>query len=237
MAFGQLKERVWRANQGLIEADLVILSWGNASGADRQAGVMAIKPSGVPYNMLRVEDIVVIALKTGEIVEGKARPSSDTPTHLYLYNAFPSLGGVVHAHSLFSTAFAQGQRDLPCLGTTHADTFYGSVPLTRALTAEEIAVDYELNTGKVIEETFRARNLNQDQIPAVLVNGHGPFTWGPTTEKALENALILEKVAQMAINTYLVNPDATAIAQALLDKHFLRKHGPSAYYGQRKNPA
>lgn len=233
MPFEQLKERVWRANQGLIENDLVILSWGNASGVDRSAGVVAIKPSGVPYNKLRVEDIVVLSLATGEVVEGKARPSSDTATHLHLYRAFPSIGGVVHAHSVYATAFAQAGRDLPCLGTTHADTFYGSVPLTRQLTAEEIAEDYELNTGKVIEETFRTRRLNPDQIPAVLVVGHGPFAWGPTTEKALENAFILEKVAMMAINTYRVSPDAQPIPQALLDKHFLRKHGPTAYYGQR----
>jgi L-ribulose-5-phosphate 4-epimerase len=233
MAFEQLKERVWRANQGLIENELVILSWGNASGIDRSAGVVAIKPSGVPYNKLRVEDIVVLSLATGEVVEGKARPSSDTATHLHLYRAFPSIGGVVHAHSVYATAFAQAGRDLPCLGTTHADTFYGSVPLTRQLTAEEIAEDYELNTGKVIEETFRTRRLNPDQIPAVLVVGHGPFAWGPTTEKALENAFILEKVAMMAINTYRVSPEAQPIPQALLDKHFLRKHGPTAYYGQR----
>jgi L-ribulose-5-phosphate 4-epimerase len=233
MPFEQLKERVWRANQGLIENDLVILSWGNASGVDRSAGVVAIKPSGVPYNKLRVEDIVVLSLATGEVVEGKARPSSDTATHLHLYRAFPSIGGVVHAHSVYATAFAQAGRDLPCLGTTHADTFYGSVPLTRQLTAEDIAEDYELNTGKVIEETFRTRRLNPDQIPAVLVVGHGPFAWGPTTEKALENAFILEKVAMMAINTYRVSPEAQPIPQALLDKHFLRKHGPTAYYGQR----
>jgi L-ribulose-5-phosphate 4-epimerase len=233
MSYQQLKERVWRANQGLIEADLVILSWGNASGADRQAGVMAIKPSGVPYNKLRVDDIVVLSLKTGEMVEGKARPSSDTPTHLHLYRCFPSVGGVVHAHSAHATAFAQSGLEIPCLGTTHADTFYGSVPLTRNLTPEEIAGEYELNTGKVIEEAFRARNLNHDQVPAALVAGHGPFTWGPTTEKALENAIVLEKVAMMAINTYRVNPEAQAIPQALLDKHFLRKHGPGAYYGQK----
>lgn len=233
MAFEQLKERVWRANQGLIENDLVILSWGNASGIDRSAGVMAIKPSGVPYNKLRVEDIVVLSLATGEVVEGKARPSSDTATHLHLYRAFPTIGGVVHAHSVYATAFAQSGRELPCLGTTHADTFYGTVPLTRQLTPQEIADDYELNTGKVIEETFRTRKLNPDQIPAVLVVGHGPFAWGPTTEKALENAFILEKVAMMAINTYRVCPEAKPIPQELLDKHFLRKHGPSAYYGQR----
>lgn len=233
MAFEQLKERVWRANQGLIENDLVILSWGNASGIDRSAGVMAIKPSGVPYNKLRVEDIVVLSLATGEVVEGKARPSSDTATHLHLYRAFPTIGGVVHAHSLYATAFAQAGRELPCLGTTHADTFYGAVPLTRQLTPEEIASAYELNTGKVIEETFRTRQLSPDQIPAVLVAGHGPFAWGPTTEKALENAFILEKVAFMAVNTYRICPEARPIPQELLDKHFLRKHGPTAYYGQR----
>jgi len=233
MAFDQLKERVWRANLGLIEADLVILSWGNASGIDRQAGAMAIKPSGVPYNKLRVDDIVVLSLKSGEVIEGRARPSSDTLTHLHLYRSFPSLGGVVHAHSVYATAFAQGLKEIPCLGTTHADTFYGPVPLTRLLTEEEIKGDYELNTGRVIEECFRTRHLNHDQVPAVLVAGHGPFAWGPTAEKALENAIVLEKVAQMAINTFLVNPQAAAIPRNLLDKHFLRKHGPSAYYGQK----
>jgi L-ribulose-5-phosphate 4-epimerase len=233
MSFQQLKERVWRANQGLIESDLVILSWGNASGIDRQAGVVAIKPSGVPYNKLRVDDIVVLSLATGDVIEGKARPSSDTATHLHLYRSFPSIGGVVHAHSVCAAAFAQGARESPCLGTTHADTFYGSVPLTRQLTAEEMGGEYELNTGKVIEETFHKRGLNPDQVPAVLVVGHGPFTWGPTTEKALENAIVLEKVAQMAINTYQVNSQAQAIPQVLLDRHFLRKHGPTAYYGQR----
>ncbi|MEI7727989.1 MAG: L-ribulose-5-phosphate 4-epimerase AraD [Verrucomicrobiota bacterium] len=233
MAFEQLKERVWRANVGIIEAGLVILSWGNASGVDRKAGIMAIKPSGVAYNKLKPEDIVVLSLSTGEVLEGKYRPSSDTPTHLHLYRTFKSLGGVVHAHSVNATAIAQAGREIPCLGTTHADTFYGSVPLTRQMTQEEIDGDYELNTGKVIEETFRSRKLNPDQIPGVLVASHGPFTWGFTTEKALENAMILEKVAEIALATYRVNAQAQPISQVLLDKHFLRKHGPTAYYGQK----
>lgn len=233
MAFEQLKERVWRANVGIIEAGLVILSWGNASGIDRKAGVIAIKPSGVPYNKLRVEDIVVVSLKDGEIVEGKYRPSSDTATHLHLYRSFRSIGGVVHAHSVYATAFAQSGREIPCLGTTHADTFYGSVPLTRQLTKEEIEEDYELNTGRVIEETFLTRKLNVDQVPAVLAVGHGPFSWGPTMEKALENAIILEKVAEMAVQTFHLNAQAQSIPGVLLDKHFLRKHGPGAYYGQK----
>lgn len=233
MAFEQLKERVWRANVGIIEAHLVILSWGNASGIDRKAGVMAIKPSGVAYNKMKPEDMVVVSLATGEVVEGKWRPSSDTETHLHLYRSFKSIGGAIHAHSVNATAFAQAGREIPCLGTTHADSFNGSIPLTRQLTVEETQDNYELNTGKVIEECFNARKLNPDHVPAALVLGHGAFCWGPTTEKALENAIVLEKVAEMAMRTFLLNPQAAPIPEALLEKHFQRKHGPGAYYGQK----
>jgi L-ribulose-5-phosphate 4-epimerase len=232
MPFEQLKERVWRANLGLVEARLVVLSWGNASGVDRRAGIIAIKPSGVPYAKMRPDDIVIVSLKTGEVVEGRFRPSSDTPTHLHLYRVFKNIGGIVHAHSIHATAFAQGLREIPCLGTTHADDFHGPIPLTRHLTPEEIEEAYEENTGKVIEETFRERKINPDHVPGVLVANHGPFVWGPTPEKAFENAVTLETVANMAAETLLLNPQAPSIPPPLLEKHFMRKHGPSAYYGQ-----
>jgi L-ribulose-5-phosphate 4-epimerase len=232
VAYEQLKNRVYEANLALVEAGLVVLTWGNASGADRDAGVMAIKPSGVPYKQLAPKDIVVLSLETGEVVEGSARPSSDTPTHLHLYQSFDGVGGIVHTHSTFGTSFAQARRDIPCLGTTHADNFYGDIPVTRAMTADEIATDYELNTGKVIVECFRSRKLNPGDIPGVLVASHAPFAWGATADKAVENAIVLEFAAQMAANSYGLNPSAASISKVLLDKHFLRKHGRQAYYGQ-----
>jgi L-ribulose-5-phosphate 4-epimerase len=232
VAYGALKEQVYRANLALVEAGLVVLTWGNASGADRAAGVMAIKPSGVAYDKLTADDIVVLSIATGEIVEGTARPSSDTPTHLHLYRAFPNLGGVVHTHSMFGTSFAQAQREIPCLGTTHADNFYGTIPCTRAMRDDEIKTEYELNTGKVIEECFRQRKIDPDQVPGVLVASHAPFAWGSTPAKAVENAIVLEFAAQMALNSYQLNPTTVPISQTLLDKHFLRKHGMAAYYGQ-----
>ena len=233
MAHAALKEQVYRANLALVEAGLVVLTWGNASGADRAAGVMAIKPSGVAYDKLTADDIVVLSIATGDIVEGIARPSSDTPTHLHLYRAFKNLGGVVHTHSTFATSFAQARRDIPCLGTTHADNFYGTIPCTRAMTGEEIKQDYELNTGRVIEACFRDRGIDPDAVPGVLVASHAPFAWGPTPTKAVENAIVLEFAAQMALNSYAINSAAEPISQTLLDKHFLRKHGPGAYYGQK----
>ena len=233
MSFEPLKERVWRANVGIIEAQVVFLSWGNASGIDRKAGVMAIKPSGVAYNKMKPEDMVVVSLNDGTVVDGKWRPSSDTDTHLHLYRSFRSIGGVIHAHSVNATAFAQAGREIPCLGTTHADSFYGAIPLTRQLTPEETQDDYELNTGKVVEECFNTRKLNPDHVPAALVYGHGAFCWGPTTEKALENAIVLEKTAEMALRTFLLAPKAQPIPAALVEKHFQRKHGPAAYYGQK----
>jgi L-ribulose-5-phosphate 4-epimerase len=232
MPYKELKERVYRANIALVESGLVKLTWGNSSGADRKAGVMAIKPSGVPYARLTANDIVVLNIASGEVVEGKARPSSDTPTHLHLYQQFPSCGGVVHTHSTLATSFAQAQREIPCLGTTHADNFYGTIPVTRQLTAEEIQTDYELNAGRVIVECFRDKKIDPAQVPGVLIAGHAPFAWGDTPEKALENAIVLEFCAEMALNTYSINPKATALPQVLIDKHFLRKHGPGAYYGQ-----
>ncbi len=234
MAFEELKQRVYQTNMDLQKSGLVVLTWGNASGADRVAGVLAIKPSGVAYDVLKPADIVVLDIATGKVVDGTARPSSDTPTHLHLYQQFPNLGGVVHTHSTFGTCFAQAGRDIPCLGTTHADNFYGDIPCTRAMTPAEINTDYELNTGKVIVERFVKSRIDPDQIPGVLVASHAPFAWGSTPEKAVENAIVLEFTAQMALHTLALNPTVKPISKTLLDKHFLRKHGPGAYYGQAK---
>jgi L-ribulose-5-phosphate 4-epimerase len=232
MGFEALKDEVYRVNMALVEAGLVKLTWGNASGVDREAGVMAIKPSGVPYAKLSPADIVVLSIKEGKIVEGKARPSSDTPTHLLLYQQFGGLGGIVHTHSDYATSFAQALSDITCLGTTHADHFYGTIPCTRPMTAEEIGGEYELNTGKNIIQCFRERGLDADQVPGVLVASHAPFAWGPSPAKALENAIVLEYVAKMQLQSLTIRAEVGAISQALLDKHFLRKHGPKAYYGQ-----
>jgi len=233
MAHAELKERVWRVNQGLVDAGLVLLTWGNASGADRQAGVMAIKPSGVPYATLRPEHIIVLSLEDGRVIEGDGRPSSDTSTHLCLYQAFADVGGVVHTHSFHATSFAQAGREIPCLGTTHADHFCGTIPVTRALRPEEIESAYELNTGRVIVECFRERNLDPSHVPGVLVRHHAPFAWGPTPEQAQENAIVLEAVAQLALETYALQPAVVAVTEPLLPKHFFRKHGPGAYYGPK----
>ncbi|MBV8780459.1 MAG: L-ribulose-5-phosphate 4-epimerase AraD [Phycisphaerae bacterium] len=234
MPHENLKESVYRANLALVEAGLVVLTWGNASGADRAAGVMAIKPSGVAYDKLTANDIVVLDIASGNIVDGSGRPSSDTPTHLHLYRSFPNIAGVVHTHSTYATSFAQAHCDVPCLGTTHADNFYGTIPVTRKMKRREIQSDYELNTGKVIEQCFLTRKIDPDQVPGVLVASHAPFAWGPTPEKAVENAIVLEFASQMALNTFALTPKRKAIPQTLLDKHFLRKHGPKAYYGQPK---
>lgn len=232
MTYEKLKEAVWQANIDIVEAGLVDLTWGNASGVDREAGVMAIKPSGVAYDLLEPGDMVVLDLETGAVVDDGLKPSSDTPTHLYLYRQFEAIGGIVHTHSKHAVAWAQAEREIPCLGTTHADHFYGVVPVTRRMEAAEIRDDYEHNTGVVIAERFRSAGLDPAQIPAVLVAGHGPFAWGPTPGKAAENAVALESVAQMALHTVLLDPEARPIDQGLLDKHFLRKHGADAYYGQ-----
>lgn len=234
MAYERLKEQVWRANLALVDAGLVVLTWGNASGVDRAAGVMAIKPSGVAYDALRPEDIVVLSIDEGEVVEGQGRPSSDTPTHLHLYRSFDEAGGIVHTHSTYATSFAQAHRDIPCLGTTQADNFYGAIPVTDPLTDHEIEEEYELNTGRVIVECFRRRHIDPVAVPGVLVAGHAPFAWGPTPEKAVENAIVLEFAAQMALNSLMLAPDAAPVPRALLDKHFHRKHGPTAYYGQAR---
>lgn len=228
----ELKQHVLQANLDLVKAGLVVLTWGNASGADRARGVMAIKPSGVAYDRLTIDDIVVLDIASGEVVEGTARPSSDTPTHLHLYRCFGDIGGIVHTHSTHGTSFAQARREIPCFGTTHADNFYGAIPCTREMTRAEIERDYELNTGKVIVERFGVEGIDPMQVPGVLVASHAPFAWGPTIEKAVENAIVLEFSARMALHTLALNPSTTPIDKALLDKHFLRKHGAKAYYGQ-----
>jgi L-ribulose-5-phosphate 4-epimerase len=227
-----LKQRVCESNLALVRAGLVVLTWGNVSGADRSQGVMAIKPSGVPYDTLTPDDIVVLSLADGKVLEGTHRPSSDTPTHLYLYQHFDAVNGISHTHSTHGTAFAQANREIPCFGTTHADNFYGPIPVTRQMHPEEVTTDYELNTGKVIVERFTSAHLNPADIPGILVAGHAPFAWGKTVEKSVENATVLEFSAQMALHTLALKPNAGPLPQYLLDKHFLRKNGKSAYYGQ-----
>ena len=226
-----LKEQVWRANLDLVRFGLVILTFGNASGISREKGCLAIKPSGVSYEALKPSDIVLVDLE-GKIVEGKLWPSSDTFTHLAIYRAFERIGGVAHTHSEYATAFAQARREVPCLGTTHADHFNGPVPVTRMLRQNEVSADYEGNTGKIIVE--RLRKLDPLDMPAVLVAGHGPFTWGRTVAEAVRNNLVLEKVAKMAVMTRLANPLIKDLPVSILRKHFQRKHGPEAYYGQKE---
>lgn len=232
MAHDALKETVYQANLDIVAAGLVELTWGNASAVDRDAGVFAIKPSGVDYDAMSPDDIPLVSLATGERVEGDLDPSSDTPTHRVLYREFESIGGIVHTHSDVAVSWAQAGEAIPCLGTTHADHFYGEIPVTRRMTDEEIASDYEHNTGAVIVECFREKGHDPAQVPGVLVAGHGPFAWGADVEHAVENAIVLESVAQKAMQTYTINPDAPPIDQTLLDKHYLRKHGDDAYYGQ-----
>ncbi len=224
-----LKIDVCEANLELKRRELIIYSWGNVSGIDRDKGLVAIKPSGVSYDTLTPDDIVLLDLD-GNVVEGELRPSSDTPTHLELYRQFPTIGGVCHTHSLHATIWAQACRAIPCLGTTHADYYYGAIPVTPLMTDGQIESDYELNTGKVIVDTFASIDANQ--MPAVLVANHGPFTWGPTPAKSVEAAVVLEQVAEMALKTAILKPELPAISQTLLDKHYLRKHGKNAYYGQ-----
>ena len=230
--FEDLRERVVAANRALVDAGLVVLTFGNASAADRDAGVLAIKPSGIAYDMLRPDDVPVVDLESGEVVSGAQRPSSDTPTHLALYRAFDRVGGVVHTHSPFATAWAQAQRDLPCLGTTHADHFRGAVPVTRSLSAAEIAGEYEERTGAVILEAFAERGLEPLEMPAALVASHGPFVWAMDVERAVENAVALEAVAASAYRSIVLAAGLETISAELLDKHFSRKHGAAAYYGQ-----
>ena len=228
----KLKAEVCQANLDLVAEGLVIQTWGNASAVDRASGVMVIKPSGVPYSEMKPQHMVCVSLKTGAVVEGKLKPSSDTDTHLILYRTFPKIGGVVHTHSLFATAWAQACRPLLAYGTTQADYWYGEVPCTRLLKPAEIKKDYETNTGEVIVQTFRARKLDPMQHPAVLVASHGPFTWGADVHDAVHNASVLEFIARLNSETLKINPKLKPMQSVLLDKHFLRKHGANAYYGQ-----
>lgn len=228
----KLKEEVYQANMSLPKLKLVTFTWGNVSGIDRSSGLYVIKPSGVPYPELKPADMVVINLK-GEVVEGDKNPSSDTPTHTYLYNHFAKIGGIVHTHSPWAVSFAAAKMDIPALNTTHADTFYTDVPAADALTKEEIEEDYEGNTGKTIVRTFKERKLDYEATPAALVSQHGPFAWGATPEKAVYNAKVLEVVAEEDFHTLELTRSNSRLPQYLLDKHYYRKHGPNAYYGQK----
>jgi L-ribulose-5-phosphate 4-epimerase len=230
--FSGLKRIVFEANRRLGAAGLVQLTWGNVSGIDRDAGIVVIKPSGVPYAELSAENMVAVALADGRVVEGALRPSSDTPTHLELYRSFSRIGGICHTHSVHATMFAQAARELPALGTTHADHFYGAVPVCRALTPDEAADDYEANTGRAIVDLFREKNLDPNVMPAVLQAYHAPFTWGRDPHDAVDNSIALETCAQIAAGTLALNPALESLPLHLLEKHHRRKHGPDAYYGQ-----
>ena len=230
----ELKQKVYEANMELPRRGLVTYTWGNVSGIDREKGLFVIKPSGVEYDELKPEDLVVMDLQ-GNKVAGDMNPSSDTKTHLVLYNAFPQLGGIVHTHSPYAVGWAQAGRDIPCYGTTHADYFYGPIPCARHLTQEELDEDYEMNTGKLIVEEFQARGIDPVAVPAVICHSHGPFTWGKDAAQAVYHAVVLEEVAKMAMFTRQVDPSAAPAPQRIQDKHYMRKHGPNAYYGQGKH--
>ena len=227
----ELRQEVWKANLELVRSGLVVLTWGNVSGIDRARGLVVMKPSGVSYGEMKPSDLVILDLE-GKVVEGKLNPSSDTPTHLVLYRNFDEVGGITHTHSVHATAFAQACRELPCLGTTHADHFFGTVPVTRVVTKKETEQDYVGNTGKVIVERFRGKDPMA--MPAVLVAHHGPFTWGKGAMDSVKNNIALEAVAEMALATLSLRPTVSSMPKHLLDKHYRRKHGPGAYYGQRK---
>lgn len=216
----------------LVEHGLVIFTWGNVSGIDREKGLVVIKPSGVSYDVMKADDMVVVDLATGNVVEGDLRPSSDTPTHLAIYRAWPEVGGVVHTHSTYATAWSQAGIDLPNIGTTHADYFHQAIPCTPDMTEAEVKGDYELETGNVIINTFASRGINPMHTPGVMVKNHGPFAWGKTPDEAVHNAVVMEQVAKMAFVAYQVNPHLT-MNPLLVEKHFSRKHGPNAYYGQK----
>ena len=227
----ELKQQVCEANLKLVDEGLVFWTFGNVSGIDRAGGHVAIKPSGVPYNGMTGEHMVVVSLETGETVEGDLNPSSDTPTHLELYRAFKNIGGVAHTHSLYATAWAQARKDIPLLGTTHADYFYGPIPCTRVMKVEEITGDYEANTGKVIVERFKM--IDPAQVQAALVSGHGPFAWGASADDAVHSAAIVEHLARLAVETVRIEEYPRPVQKELVNRHFHRKHGPGAYYGQK----
>ena len=226
----KLKEQVYRANLDLVKYNLVVFTWGNVSGIDHEKGLIAIKPSGVSYEKMSPDDMVILDLE-GNVVEGKYKPSSDTPTHIELYRRFDNIGGIVHTHSKWATIWAQAGKSIPAVGTTHADYFYGEIPCTRKMTEKEINGCYELETGKVIVECFEKNTIDPKMMPGVLVCNHAPFTWGADAPNAVHNAVVLEEVAMMAFYSFQLNQE-TSMSQALLDKHFLRKHGKNAYYGQ-----
>jgi L-ribulose-5-phosphate 4-epimerase len=228
----RLKEQVFRANLLLPKHNLVTFTWGNVSGINRKRGLMVIKPSGVSYEVMKADDMVVVELETGKVIEGDLMPSSDTPTHLELYKAFLNIGGIVHTHSRWAATFAQAGRGIMALGTTHGDYFYGEIPCTRKMTKEEIQGEYEKETGLVIAETFQEKD--PDAIPAVLVHSHGPFVWGADPAEAVHNAVVLEEIAFMKFHALMLEPNLRPMQQDLLDKHYLRKHGTNAYYGQKK---
>lgn len=227
----ELKEKVFQANLALVKYGLVTLTWGNVSGINRDKGFIVIKPSGIEYDKMAVQDMVVVDLN-GDVMEGKWRPSSDTVTHIELYKAFAEIGGITHSHSECATAFAQACKEIPCYGTTHADHFSGTIPVTRFLVKDEVKSAYELNTGKVIVERFI--ELNAKEIPGVLVAGHAPFTWGKDPMESVKNSLVLEQVAKMALQGMVINPNLKELPQYILDTHYQRKHGPNSYYGQKK---
>lgn len=231
MMLDGLKQEVYEANMLLPKYNLITFTWGNVSGIDKKSGYVAIKPSGVEYDCLKVEDIVIVDLD-GNKIEGDMKPSSDTATHLELYKSFSDVKGVVHTHSPWAVSFAQAGSNIPVAGTTHGDYFYGAIPVTREMTKQEIEREYEKQTGLVIIETFNSYKINPNQVPGVLVNDHGPFTWGESPKKAVHNSVVLEQVAEMAYHTMMINPDNINMSDILLDKHYLRKHGNNAYYGQ-----
>lgn len=229
----ELKERVFRANLDLVRHNLVIFTWGNVSGIDRKKGLVVIKPSGVEYDSMKASDMVVVDLKTGETVEGELNPSSDTPTHLILYRTYPDIGGIVHTHSTYATAWAQAGKDIPNIGTTHSDYYHNDIPCTGDMTEKEIKGDYELETGNVIVKRLNQGNINPMHTPGALVKNHGPFAWGKNPDNAVYNAVVMEQVAKMAYLSFAINPE-TSMNPLLVEKHFSRKHGPNAYYGQKK---
>lgn len=229
----QLKQEVCDANLELIKRGIVIFTWGNVSGIDRDKGLVVIKPSGVAYDSMKPDDMVVVDLESGDIVEGNYKPSSDTATHLELYKAFPLIGGITHTHSVNAVAFAQAGIDIPAIGTTHADYFHGSIPCTRELTEKEVTEAYELNTGRVIIECFEKRGIDPLEVPGVIVNNHGPFSWGKDPSDSVYHAVVLDVVAEMCMKTLLLNPNAR-MQPYILDKHYNRKHGSNAYYGQKQ---